>query len=420
MAAQAALECADSARAQRNYLMVLLGVVNCALLTAFLSLNAYGGQHLWSQLSSGILHHVGLQPPKMPWAPLLTGEEQGKGVSHYGGGARLRAVAAKLLAGQPVKAFTLGGSVTYGHGVDDLSLAYSSLFFRYLNETFPHSGHKLVNWGLPGSTSPVTTPCVHSMVDQDADLAVVEFTANDSPSAWTSRGKKGFESLLRTLLALPGQPAVVLLHHYPWFKATGDGANAGLFYREPEGQLTTFSQYYDLPSLSLRSAAWRLMQAGIDGFRVDRVILEGSRDASTGEPIPAAEPGTEASFMYLDTIHPGPSGHQVLAELLVGLMERAVGEVVMNAEPTTRQDARLQGLPPPMIPNHQDSWPTFCAQLEDFEPMVAQQRGFQYAPEKPLLPRLEEQKWGWAAVDPGAKKQCSVFHRHLRVLGPEC
>lgn len=27
-------------------------------------------------------------------------------------------------------------------------------------------------------------------------------------------------------------------------------------------------QYYDLPSLSMREAAWHLMRAGVDGFKV--------------------------------------------------------------------------------------------------------------------------------------------------------
>ena len=77
-------------------------------------------------------------PLQLPWAPLLSEEEQRQGVSHGGGGARLRAVARKLLAGQPITAVTLGGSITYGHGCDDLALAYPSRFFAFLNATWPH------------------------------------------------------------------------------------------------------------------------------------------------------------------------------------------------------------------------------------------------------------------------------------------
>jgi hypothetical protein len=106
-------------------------------------------------------------------------------------------------------------------------------------------------------------PCY--LAEQDADLVVVEFSANDSPAFYTSSARHSYEELLRKLLdPLPDltsegsdgngssssgggsgsvwhQPAVVLLHHYPWFKATGDGADRGLYYREPEHQLTMYS-----------------------------------------------------------------------------------------------------------------------------------------------------------------------------------
>lgn len=74
----------------------------------------------------------------MSWTPLLTAEEQARGVTYYGSGDSLHRVAGKLLAGQPVTAVTLGGSVTYGHGVEDASQAYPALFFAFINASFPH------------------------------------------------------------------------------------------------------------------------------------------------------------------------------------------------------------------------------------------------------------------------------------------
>ena len=43
---------------------------------------------------------------ELPWEPLLTNEEVQTAQGYYGSGARLRRVAAKLLAGQPI---TVGG-----------------------------------------------------------------------------------------------------------------------------------------------------------------------------------------------------------------------------------------------------------------------------------------------------------------------
>lgn len=81
----------------------------------------------------------------------------------------------------------------------------------------------------------------------------MEFSVNDPTTSFTSSGRHSYEALLRQLLSLPSRPAVVLLHHYPWWKAAGDGLSSGLFYREPEGQLNTFS--YVRPDASSRFAA---------------------------------------------------------------------------------------------------------------------------------------------------------------------
>ena len=78
---------------------------------------------------------------------------------------------------------------------------------------------------------------------QDADLVVVEFTFNEAPSApYTAPARRGIEALLRALLRLPKGPAVLVLHHYAWWHAHGDGADGGLFYRQAEEQLGTLAQ----------------------------------------------------------------------------------------------------------------------------------------------------------------------------------
>lgn len=59
------------------------------------------------------------------------------------------------------------------------------------------------------------------------------------------------------------------MHHYAWWRAIGDGVDRGLYYfPQAEAQLTVFSHYYDLPSLSLRAAVYEHMQGGTPGFKV--------------------------------------------------------------------------------------------------------------------------------------------------------
>lgn len=85
------------------------------------------------------LVHPRTQPRlRVPWPPALSKEELLRGLSYYGSGLRLQRVAAKLLAGQPIKVYMLGGSVTGGGGATAPDLAYAARFFHFINASFPH------------------------------------------------------------------------------------------------------------------------------------------------------------------------------------------------------------------------------------------------------------------------------------------
>ena len=50
--------------------------------------------------------HTPLRPTpqdRLPWEPMLTAEEVQRALGYYGSGSSMRRVAAKLLAGQPIK-----------------------------------------------------------------------------------------------------------------------------------------------------------------------------------------------------------------------------------------------------------------------------------------------------------------------------
>lgn len=55
----------------------------------------------------------------------------------------------------------------------------------------------------------------------------------------------------------------------------------------------------------------------------------------------------------------------MMAEALAGPLMRAVGEAAAESSgagvPSRRHDARLEGVPPPMIPNNTESPTTVCA-----------------------------------------------------------
>ena len=174
---------------------------------------------------------------------------------------------------------------------------------------------------LPDAQPCPTLPC--------PALQVIEFTYNEpEDEAYDSPSRRGFEELLRKLLKLKNGPALVLLHHYAWWFTYGDGLQYGRYYRAGEGQLQVFAnvsgasrerwsvgsrarvhvcacavcrcicarmsrpvvcvtagalrtpapparpvlplllQYYDFPAVSMRNVLWPLMNAGIEGFKV--------------------------------------------------------------------------------------------------------------------------------------------------------
>lgn len=148
--------------------------------------------------------------------PFLPNDALLRGTSNFGSGDRMRRLGAKLLAGEPVTVAFLGGSITWGrvrarglaklalhsscppkagsclaacplHGVHNrlrvppnrptaadaaVSLppppraqggneggSFVSRFTAWLNATFPHPGHSVVNYGLPAVTSALFAAC---------------------------------------------------------------------------------------------------------------------------------------------------------------------------------------------------------------------------------------------------------------------
>ena len=111
---------------------------------------------------SATAHHLRLPPP--PWRPILHPSQLQRGLAFYGSGGRIERVAAKLLAGRPIKAFTTGGSVTNGGGASSDATAYPARFFKFLNATFPHSGHVLANKAIGGATSAILSLCAEALI----------------------------------------------------------------------------------------------------------------------------------------------------------------------------------------------------------------------------------------------------------------
>ncbi|KAI3430755.1 hypothetical protein D9Q98_009167 [Chlorella vulgaris] len=365
----------------------------------------------------------------VPWPPVLQEAQLRRGLGYYGSGARLERVVAKLMVGEPIVAATVGGSVTVGSGSSNLTEnGYAPRFFHFLNATFPHRDHVLVNKAIGGTNAGTFGTCLERLVPQDADLITVELTYNEHPNLpFTSSDRKGFEQLLRKLLRMPKAPAIVLLHHFSWHQNIGDGVAEGLYYRGAEPHLATLAQYYDIPSPSLRDAVYAEMRADLAPFKVSKVQTCCWERPSSGKRIEQAEEADRGDYFFADVVHPGDKGHQALAELLAQTLRAAARNVAAAAPRSSllatlatvsvdtdggggssstrrvgQQFAAVSVLPPPMIPGNADAETTLCAMQEDFQGVVADAHGFEWAAERPTKETFVQQKWGYRSRTAGA------------------
>jgi hypothetical protein len=73
------------------------------------------------------------------------------------------------------------------------------------------------------------------------------------------------ERLLRKVLSLPNNPAVVLVHAYAWHRPD---PFLGNFYNNAERDYNELAEYYGLPAVSVKSCCYEAMRNAEPGFQV--------------------------------------------------------------------------------------------------------------------------------------------------------
>jgi hypothetical protein len=142
-----------------------------------------------------------------------------QGFAHSGTNLRLRRFISKLAEGKAVRIGALGGSITCAHMVRRGREDWFSVFSKYLTHAFPEANVTSFNGCVIGSQSEYASMCLNKIMPSvdDMDLVLVEYATNDAyVDGSISHGRsKSYERLLRKLLNLPKQPAVVLMHSLP-------------------------------------------------------------------------------------------------------------------------------------------------------------------------------------------------------------
>lgn len=156
--------------------------------------------------------------------------------AYEGSGTRLRRVLQKALRGEAIQVGVLGASVTQGHGVIPPYQRWEDRWFEDFQHIFPSA---VIHVGaVPAAGSQFFSYCFGSVVSTDLDLYFVELDINNDVSFDTMQED---DSLMRGLLGLPQQPAVIRLSVFALlFEELARGSTSSL----------STSQFFDVPVIS--------------------------------------------------------------------------------------------------------------------------------------------------------------------------
>ncbi|MBR3741967.1 MAG: SGNH/GDSL hydrolase family protein [Clostridia bacterium] len=211
------------------------------------------------------------------------------GMMSLGNNRRLKNVIRRAQAGEEITLATIGGSITEGAGAKTYQECYASRFAQGFTARYgagDGSNVRLVNAGVGGTASTFglmryQRDIVDRVQDADGlpDLVIVEFSVNDYQEP---TGHRCFESLVKTILSQPNEPAVILL-----FAVFQDGFNL-------QDELKKVGETYDLMMVSVKDAAY-----------------------------PHVGKEWTAEEFFFDEYHPTSFGHGVMADCLLAAVAAA-------------------------------------------------------------------------------------------------
>jgi len=246
----------------------------------------------------------------------LNERQLARGLVNPGDPQRLRCFAEKLLAGRVSRLSVLGGSVSFGttFTTGRSRTLYHWKVYQYLNASFPQAAHEHFQGAVPASGPSYMEHCVGwHLPPAGADLILLEYAVNFDAMPDDAQC---FERLLRKLLRLPSQPAIIIVNtmeivppggRLPWEKPDasypsqmdlsfvwkGHGPTMGA-----EDSINDVASYYGVPCVSLRGALFDELKGNASAFPIKQV--------------------------FHDRHHPSAWGHSLMAQMVTNLLEKAI------------------------------------------------------------------------------------------------
>ncbi|MDE7247890.1 MAG: SGNH/GDSL hydrolase family protein [Lachnospiraceae bacterium] len=249
-----------------------------------------------------------------PEIDVLSGDYQNmilRSLMNMGDTGRIRRAIRKALDGENVTIAYIGGSITQGAGATPInSECYAYKSYRNFAKRFGKGDNvRFVKAGVGGTPSELGMVRFERDVLRDGsvvpDIVVVEFAVNDEGDE--TKGNC-YESLVRKILTLPNEPAVILL-----FSVFADDWNL-------QDRLRVVGERYRLPMISV----------------LDAVTPQFRLKPGEGRVL------SKNQFFY-DMFHPTNAGHTIMADCLTYFFEQAAGQKSIGEE------YLKNGLPVPVI-----------------------------------------------------------------------
>eukprot|EP00798_Chlamydomonas_sp_ICE-L_P032694 gene32694-17150_t len=318
------------------------------------------------------------------------------GVSYVGVAARLRIFLKKLIRGDAVTIGAIGGSIT-SRTTGGRSDSYVDMMAAWVQEMFPNPNHKTRNGGVPGTTSSYLSVCQEAHLANDLDLVVVELAVNDpheaDPNFETSK-RRAIERLIRKLLQMPKQPAVIMVNMFAYCKIIP----CGRFFSNAERDFSELALYYSVPSVSLKAGIFHeqdtfaARSASITVCPLYYSLPSVSLKAGIfhEQDVLAARNASEEHFslpMFYDhsKIHPGKFGHYIATEMVVTLFNKVLRDMVSGDFSEDQEEALAhEVLPRPMIENNWEPKHSTCIIGEVFRQHTLE-----------LMGGVEPAGWNW-------------------------
>lgn len=217
------------------------------------------------------------------------------GLLSTGSNGRLENFIKKLQNGESVTVAMIGGSITEGGGVNDVSKSYGDQFIASLKEKYPDAEIEYVNAGVGGTPSALGImrydKDVTSVCTKTPDLVLIEFAVNDYQEPTEGRA---YESLVRQVLEEDDETAVMLM--FSVFKSKWNLEDLYI----PVGEL------YGLPMVSVKDGTAAAFESG----------------------------DLTDSLYFSDEYHPTALGHKIMADTLMNLIDE-VDEAITNNTATS-------------------------------------------------------------------------------------